>query len=248
MIVANRMFKRRRVAAGLAALFAISAAGHAGEPAFLPNLLAFPNPTGVAATYSTTGKVALDGPFFQSLGSNGRSCGSCHQPGDGWTVIPSHLRERFDASGGTDPVFRTVDGSTSPLADVSTVEARRKSYSMLLNKGLIRVGIGMPEPAEFDLIAVDDPYGYASAAELSLFRRPLPSTNLRFLSTVMADGRETFKDPASKDCIAGTTTCFASLHFDLMDQSNAATMGHAQAANALSPEQREAIVAFEMTL
>ena len=77
MIVANRMFKRRRVAAGLAALFAISAAGHAGEPAFLPNLLAFPNPTGVAATYSTTGKVALDGPFFQSLGSNGRSCATC---------------------------------------------------------------------------------------------------------------------------------------------------------------------------
>ena len=92
---------------------------------------------------------------------------------------------------------------------------------MLLSKGLIRVGIGIPHDAEFDLVAVDDPYGYASAAELSLFRRPLPSTNLKFLSTVMFDGRETFKDSASQDCILGTTNCFATIHFDLADQSNA---------------------------
>ena len=31
-----------------------------------------------------------------------------------------------------------------------------------------------PAGAEFELVAVDDPYGYASAGELSLFRRPLP--------------------------------------------------------------------------
>lgn len=31
---------------------------------------------------------------------------------------------------------------------------------------------------------VDDPYHYASAAELALFRRPLPTTNLKFDSTV----------------------------------------------------------------
>jgi hypothetical protein len=239
---------KRHISATLAALAAMSAPGYAGEATFLPNMLAFPNPTGVAATFSTTGKIALDGPFFQSLGANGRSCGSCHQPSDGWTVIPRHLRERFDASGGTEPIFRTVDGSNSPLADVSTVDARRKAYSMLLDKGLIRVGIGLPEIREFDLIAVDDPYGYASAAELSLFRRPAPATNLKFLSTVMWDGRETFKDSTSHDCIANTTNCFATLHFDLMDQSNAATMGHAQGANPLTSEQREAIVAFEMTL
>ena len=89
---------RRHVAAALAGLFAVSAAGHAGEATFLPSMLSFPNPTGFAATYSATGKIPLDGPFFQSLGSNGRSCGSCHQPGDGWTVIPSHIRERFEAS------------------------------------------------------------------------------------------------------------------------------------------------------
>src|SRR5207253_6839794 len=235
-------------AVALVTLFALSSAGRAGEAPFIPNMLPYPNPTGFAATYSTARKVPLDGPFFQSLGSNGRSCGSCHQASDGWTVTPAHIRERFDASDGLDPIFRTNDGSTSPLADVSTVNARRSAYSMLLNKGLIRVGIGIPANAQFDLIAVDDPYGYASATELSLFRRVLPATNLKFLSTVMWDGRETFKDATSPDCIAGTANCFAALHFDLADQSNAATTGHAQSPNPFPVEQRDAIVAFETSL
>src|SRR5216110_2758083 len=89
---------RWQVAVALATLFVLSASGHAGQTTFLPSMLSFPNPTGLAATYSATGKIPLDGPFFQSLGSNGRSCGSCHQPGDGWTVIPSHIGERFETS------------------------------------------------------------------------------------------------------------------------------------------------------
>ena len=103
--MSSHTFKHRRIAAALIASLAVSAAGFAGEPGFLPNMAAFPNPTGVAATFSTMGRVALDGPFFQSLGSNGRSCGSCHQPSDGWTVVPGHLRERFDATAGTNPIF-----------------------------------------------------------------------------------------------------------------------------------------------
>jgi hypothetical protein len=48
-------------------------------------------------------------------------------------------------------------------------------------------------------------YHHASAADLSLFRRPLPTTNLTLLSTVMWDGRET--QP-------GMT-----IHFDLSQQA-----------------------------
>jgi hypothetical protein len=99
---------------------------------------------------------------------------------------------------------------------------------------LIRVGIGMPANADFDLIEVDDPYGFASAAELSLFRRPLPSTNLRFLSTVMWDGRETFSG--------------RSLHFDLSDQANGATLGHSAATHPLTERERNEIVRFETAL
>jgi hypothetical protein len=32
---------------------------------------------------------------------------------------------------------------------------------MLLNKGLIRVGLPVPATAEFELVAVDDPYHHA---------------------------------------------------------------------------------------
>ena len=213
------------------------ASGQADEASIKRNpLQPFVDPTGLVQTFSTTGPVDEGNPFFQSLGTNGRACITCHQPSTGWTLSPPEVQHRFESTAGLDPLFRTNDGSNSPLADVSTLEARRDAYSMLLNKGLIRVGIGIPTGpgVEFTLESVDDPYGYASASELSLFRRPLPSTNLAFLSTVMFDGRETF---------AGHT-----IDFDLMDQSNAATMGHAQAAIPLTTEQRQAIVDFETGL
>src|SRR4051812_9327621 len=98
-----------------------------------PNLQAFRNSTGNLKTFSTQGSIDLSSAFFQNLGSNGRSCGSCHQPGDGWSITPEHLQARFDADGGLDPVFRPNDGAVCPTADVSTVDARRRAYSMLLS-------------------------------------------------------------------------------------------------------------------
>jgi hypothetical protein len=104
---------------------------------------------------------------------------------------------------------------------------------MLLTRGLIRVGMGIPSGAEFELVDVSDPYGFASSTELSLFRRPLPSTNLNGLSTVMWDGRETVPSQ--------------SIALDLSTQANNATLGHAQGM-ALTDAQRDAIVAFESAL
>ena len=239
------------VIAGLAAgAMVVQSAGEAlaGDSGRAPDMVPQRNASGFAATFSTTGSLDLNNPFFQSLGTNGRSCGTCHQQSEGWTVTPEGIRARFQATHGTDPIFRLNDGSNSPNADVSTEAARLAAYSMLLTRGLIRVGIGIPANAEFELVKADDPYGFASAQELSLFRRPLPSTNLKFLSTVMWDGRETFKDANSSDCILGTTNCFASIHFDLADQSNSATLGHAQAAQPLTQAQREAIVSFETSI
>ncbi len=239
-----RLAQRSAIAAAVA--IALCASTQAGDPQ--GPLLLFSNPSGMSATFHTSGRIDTSNPFFQNLGTNGRSCDTCHQGGDGWTVTPASIRARFDATQGRDPIFRTNDGSNSPNADVSTVDARRAAYSMLLAKGVIRVGIGIPDNAEFELADVDDPYGFASAHELSLFRRPLPSANIKFLSTIMWDGRETFPDAASTDCIVGTTKCFASLHFDLADQSNSATTGHAQSAQPLTQAQRDAIVEFEMGL
>ncbi len=231
----------------------ISDPGHLRD---LPNGLPFPNPTGFASTFSTAGRIDLSNEFFQDLGANGRRCVSCHVPSAGWTIVPAQVRAIFDRTRGgviDDPlglgaIFRTNDGSNSPTADVSTLEARRGAYSMVLSKGLIRVGIGVPAAADFELVAVDDPYGFASAAELSLFRRPLPTTNLQFLSTVMWDGRETFRGTDHCNIAAEGGACFASIHFDLADQSNGATQGHAQAPTPITSAQREAIVAFETAL
>ncbi|HJW57900.1 MAG TPA: cytochrome C [Burkholderiaceae bacterium] len=206
-----------------------------------------PNASGQAATFSTQGFIDKTNPFFKAFG-NGRTCASCHQENEGWSISPRQLLARFNQTAGTDPIFALVDGANSPLADVSTLAARRTAYSMLLNKGLIRIGIGIPADAEFVLEKVDDPYGFASAKELSLFRRPLPSTNLKFLSTVMWDARETFKDPNSLLCILNTTNCFASLDLNLAHQSNGAVRGHEQAADDLTPDEQRSIVQFEMSL
>ena len=200
-----------------------------------PDLLTtFPNSSGLARSVSSTGGVDGSNVFFQPLGVNGRSCATCHQAADGWTVTPAHIQDRFEVSAGTDPIFRTVDGANSPLADVSSMEAKRTAYSLLLEKGLIRVGLPVPANAEFSLKAVDDPYGFASSTELSLFRRPMPTTNLRFLSTLMWDGRESPKNQ--------------SMHDNLVHQSNSATRGHAEGTRDLTPAEREEIVSLEMTL
>ncbi len=193
-----------------------------------------PNPSGIGRTVTPSGSIDTQNLFFQSVGINGRACVSCHVASQGWTITPAAVRDRFEQTRGRDPIFRTNDGSNSPLADVSTVGARRSAYSMLLTKGLIRIGIGVPDGAEFDLVAADDPYGFASARELSLFRRPLPTANLGFLSGVMWDGRETFP---------GLT-----IRQDLLHQSNGATQGHAEKPTPLTDAQREEIVSFQMGL
>src|SRR5690242_16700523 len=217
---------------GLGALLASSQLASAG-PA-ISDMKTFPDPTGTSQSFSDHGALDTRNLFFQSLGSNGRSCITCHQPSQGWTVTPAGIQARFDATDGQDPIFRTNDGTVSPLADVSTVAARRKAFSMLLSKGLIRVGIGIPTNAEFELAAVDDPYGYASSRELSLFRRPLPASNLRFLTTVMWGGRESAPG--------------ATLQEDLIQQALDATQGHAQLAGNLTPAQLNEIVNFELGL
>lgn len=193
--------------------------GDAGVPAS-----GSPDLAGFGDTDFTAGNDPTN-PFFASLGKNDRTCASCHEAASGWTVTPASLQARFTETAGADPIFRPVDGATSPTADVSTPAARQTAYALLLARGLIRVERPLPANAEFALTAVDDPYGHASAAGLSLFRRPLPATNLRFASVLMWDGREP----------------------TLAQQAMDATTGHAEAAAATAAELAPA-VAFESGL
>lgn len=207
------------------------------------------NPQGAALTVNGKGAIDANNPFFKPFG-NGRTCASCHTQAEGWSITPQGLQARFNASAGLDPIFRLNDGANSPRAAASTIDQKRLAYSMLLTKGLIRVGMPVPANAEFSLQRADDPYGYASAAELSLFRRPLPSANLQFAATVMWDARETFTDARSGICIRGAVParCFATLDFNLLHQANSAVTGHAEAAAGLSAAEQRSIVDFEKSL
>jgi len=204
-------------------------------PPVIPKFEQDADPSGFVATFLPNGPVRTDkSAFFQNLGTNGRTCFTCHQPEDGWTVSAQHARDRFDADP-DDPLFRLVDGATCPSDDVSTPGKRRQAFDLLLKKGLIRIGLPMPSSAtlQFQILSVDDPYdcntnqitGLTSptTGTVSTYRRPLPATNLGFLSAIMWDGREP----------------------SLFSQAVDATLGHAQASTAPSAAQQQQIVAFE---
>src|SRR4051812_35124034 len=199
------------------------------------NLIGSQDPIGQLRTYTTNGSFDLQNAFFEDLGTNGRACFTCHRPDQGWTITPEDVRRRFVASGGLDPIFRSNDGSNCEGADGGTLNKRRTAFSLLLSRGLIRVDLDVPANAEFIIDGIDDPYACgAPLTSASMYRRPLPSTNLGFLSAVMWDGRES----------SATTTILQ----DLAQQADDATMGHAQAARHLSDPEKQAIVAFETGL
>ena len=187
----------------------------------------FQDPSGTLKTVSQ-GTIDVSNPFFTKLGTNDRSCASCHDAGDGWSITPPHLQQRFQASQGLDPVFRALDGANCPSADVSTADARSAAYSLLLNKGLIRMTLPVPANAEFSIIAVTDPYQCpeTTANQPALYRRPLPSTNLRFLNGIMWDGREP----------------------DLQSQARDATLLHTQPTTTPTDAQLRKIVDLESSL
>src|SRR6185295_10526524 len=75
------------------------------------------DPTGVLGTFSTTGSIETrpaKNPFFRDLGTNGRTCNSCHKQDQGWSVSPAQIQATFNDTNGNDPIFRLVDGSNSP--------------------------------------------------------------------------------------------------------------------------------------
>ncbi len=208
----------------------------------LPNNLLLPDATGWLSTYSTAGDIDLTNPFFQSLGTNGRSCGTCHVPAEAWSITPADMQLRFHLTGGTDPVFRTVDGSNCPSADVSNRGRRKKAYSQLLSKALIRISIPVPANAQYQIVNIQDPYNcpQTTATQPAMFRRPLPATNLSFLSAVMWDGRETVFGAIPGKSINLTQS--------LTNQATDATLGHAQASAPPTADQLSQIVAFEMAM
>ena len=225
------------------------AALNGSQASIIPNGTSFLNPGGASQTYSTTsGGIDLTGPFFQSIGTNGRSCATCHQPSDAMSVSAAHIEQRFVGTQGLDPIFRTVDGSNcNHSVDVSTLSGRQAAYSLLRTRGLIRVAIKVPPTADYQVVSVTNPYGCNESDLISMYRRPLPSTNLRFLSTVMFDGRESSSATGTTKILPSNYP--GSLLSDLAHQSVDATVGHAQGDGSRpTPAEQQKIVDFEMAL
>lgn len=192
------------------------------------------HPNGVIGSVSTTGSIdrSADNPFFASLGSNGRTCGSCHFERAGWSITPAIARS-IAAADPNDPLFDPVDGTDCPIAQNGNPN---QNSTELLDNGNIRIELAIPSNADFTLNGFADPHSCAvkpSASRLYLFRRPLPSTNVLFLPTIMWDGRESI---------------LLDLAGDLARQANDATLGHAEATASITPEQAQAIVDFELPL
>lgn len=209
---------------------------------FLPNLRPFQNPTGAVATFSAGGDINRQNAFFQSLGTNGRTCATCHQPAQAFGLSADGAQAVYRRTRGRDPLFAAIDGANCP----TTVSGDRAAHSLLLERGLFRIALPVPENAEFTIEVVHDPYGCAITTDpatghpvISVYRRPQPATNLRFLSAVMFDGRETVMP------LNNAQTYASNLYQDLTHQAIDAIEGHAQAAGPPSATKVDEIVRFE---
>ena len=205
----------------------------------------FLDPAGVLQILSGTGRIDRRGAFFQSLGTNGRTCGTCHVPEEASSLSAAAARLLFALTRGNDPLFAPVDGANCPSAARSDAAA----HSLILQNGLFRISIPLPANAQFTISVVHDPYGCAitldpktGQEDISVYRRPLPATNLSFLSDVMTDGRETVAP------LGQGATFLANLVIDLKQQAADATTGHAQALAPPSDAQLTDMVNFELGL
>ena len=84
--------------------------------------LSFDDVTGQVRTFNANGDLDLNNPFFQNLGTNGRSCGTWHQANEAWSITPGGVQARLLYSSGTDPIFRNNDGSICEGVLTSSIE------------------------------------------------------------------------------------------------------------------------------
>ncbi len=233
----------------------------AGAGGTLPAEMYFHNADGKLGVLLTGGPLEMKGhAFFEPQGINPRGCVTCHQPSNAMSVSVEAIRERWRVTNGEDPIFAAVDGSNNPKLP----QALASSHSLLLNRGLFRVGLPWP-PAdktvkpEFIIevvrdptgVNLDDTYGLKGVnPTISVFRRPRLSANLKYVlspddvfniktGTLMAIDPETGK-PASMNMMADAR------HLTLRQQANGAYRDHQEGRQgSLRREALEQIVAFE---
>ena len=211
-------------------------------PNLIPNLQPYPTPSGTESTFSATGSIDPNGIFFQALGTNQRSCASCHQLSQGMGLSAANAQALFTSSSGSDPLFTATDGANCPTVAVGD----SAGHSLVLNNGLIRIAEPLPASAQFTMAVAQDPYGCAAVTNTtsgqtaySVYRRPLPATSLTLLSQVMWDARFTTAP------LNASASISANLDADLSAQAANAIATHEQGDAAPTSAQLSELVAFE---
>lgn len=154
-------------------------------------LAATGNDYGVAETFRTDGAIDLTNPFFQPLGTNPRTCETCHSPDQGWRINADAVKQLFKASDGLDPIFNLVDNGISPTADISTKRARRQTFQPSIDRALTRFSRTIPTTADFTVTEVSDPSGFSTTAKFLNFRRPTPTANESLVSSILTTSAPT---------------------------------------------------------
>jgi hypothetical protein len=237
-----------------------------GQGTPLAELTTYANDHGLVGVLNTSSTVNTQGhPFFDAIGTNGRACVTCHQPADGMSLSVRTVRERWDATGGKDPLFAAVDGTNCPHLP----PADPRSHSLLLERGLIRVALPWPPTRpdgtridpEFTIEVVRDPtgcnthgtYGLASAnPSISVFRRPRPVANTKYTTHqgfgvgafIAKSGLPTATDPATGRPVSMNLMADARVPTLAVQAADAARQ-HLQATSPLTASQIARIVDFE---
>jgi hypothetical protein len=230
----------------------------AGSGVSLPREMLFENPLGRLGVLNTAGPIETKGhPFFEAIGANGRACVTCHQPANAMSVSVDSIRERWRLTAGRDPIFAAVDGSNNPRLP----QELASSHSLLLDRGLFRVGLPWPPPGvtpEFTIEVVRDPtgvnrdpeYGLRSRTPtVSVFRRPRPAANLKYVTSpdglfnvklgVLMDKDPETGLPSSMNIMADARAV------SLAAQAQGAYHDHQEGKSAVTRAQLDRILAFE---
>lgn len=240
-----------------------------GKP--FPERLSYPNEYGQLGLVNTSGIVDTVGhPFFEPIGTNGRACVTCHQPADAMGLSLQSIRQRWEETAGGDPLFDTSDGANCP----DKPRGDPKSHSLLLERGLIRIGLpwppqapdGTPIKPEFTIKVVSDPTGcnlhpqyglHSKEPTISVFRRPRMTANLRYVVDERDDpvfavftvktGMPFPKDPETGHRV-NLNLMYDGRELTLKTQAITAAKRHLQTHAQLTPEQLRRIIQFESNI
>jgi cytochrome c peroxidase len=191
------------------------------------------NSAGVAETFHTSGTIDRSNPFFESMGTNGRTCETCHDARSAWTTSAEVMSELFESTAGTHPLFVSLhDSGNRPDALTGTLNEKRDAFKTLLKFGVHRFTRANHVGIDYDVIAVDDPWGWSTVASFANFRRA--GTNMGNVNRVASSTTTGTPNPTIRTQLEG-----------LM---NGATGFHAQTTVPVPVEKRVAGAEFMLGL